>query len=167
MGSHRETVQRPLQHEPLCCQLLEKTDLSRSRSDRCLIVLAHLFFNKRCDNFLCLNQTSEVHVKIVDEEEDDTTSIQGKGALEIKRSCAARGRELALLVAAGADLFKALNWSRFAVNAQFEVFFAQSVNKPSLLVKNHHVGLDEFGVNTYNFILRFRRGRRLGLSLAH
>jgi hypothetical protein len=70
---------------------------------------------------------------------------------------------LRFFVATGDDLFKGLNRARLAVDTQFKVFFRQPVNKTALLVENHHVGLDEFSVNTYNLIRGFLRRRLCGL----
>ena len=97
-------------------------------------------------------------MKVVDVEEDDAAAIERHRTFEIERGGAARCGELAFFVAAGSDLFECLDGSWLAVDTQLEVIFGQAVNKLALLVKNHHVGLDEFGVNTYNVILWFAGG---------
>jgi hypothetical protein len=89
--------------------------------------------------------------------------IERNRAFEVYGGSTTCGGELALLVAAGRDQFEAFDRSRLAIDAQLEVVFREPVDKVALLVKNHHVGLDEFRVNTYNVIVWLfrRRGRRL------
>ncbi len=94
------------QYHAIVRQLLQKSDLSGGGSDRGLIVLAHLFFDESRDDFLRCLDTRQVHVKIVNVEEDDATAIQWHRAFEIDSGGAARGGELALFVAAGRDQFE-------------------------------------------------------------
>src|SRR5689334_18078845 len=152
-----ETFERLVQHHAVVGELLQKTDLAGGGRDRHLIVLAHLLFKKRRDQFLGGLHAGQVHVEVVDVKEDDAAAIEWYRAFEVDRRSAARGGELALLITAGRDHFKAFNRARLAVDAQLEIFFRQSVDEVALLVENHHVGLDEFGVNAYNVILRFDR----------
>src|SRR6185503_15435009 len=131
------------QYHPIRRQLLQESDLTGSRRNCHLIVLAHVFFDELRDHFLCGFQTRKVHVKVVKVEKDYAPAVEWNWTFQIDRRGTASSCELALLVAAGGDLFKGLNRARFAVNAQLEIVSSQAVDKLSLFVKNHHIRLDE------------------------
>ena len=72
---------------------------------------------KNAINSAAVLAAAQVHVEVVDVEEDDATAIQGHRAFRIYGRCAACSGELALFVAAGCDPFERLNGSWLAVDA--------------------------------------------------
>ena len=62
----------------------------------------------------------DVHVKVVDIEEDDAAAIERNRAIDVDCCCPARGGKLTLFIAAR-DKFKRLNGAWLAVDAQLEV----------------------------------------------
>ena len=140
---------------------MQETDLSGGRSDSDLIVLAHLLVDEVRDHLAGHRKARHVHVEVVDVKEDDAPAIQRNGTFEIDGRRPARGGQLALFVATRSDKFKRLNRTWFAIDAQFEIVAGQVLDEVSLLVENHHIGLDELSVNAYNVVWRSRRGRSL------
>ena len=116
------------------------------------------------DEFVDIDDPFDPDADVVDEEEDDAAAIERHRTFQVDGGKAASGCELALFITARRDHFKSFDRVRLAVDAQFEVFFRQSIDEVALLVENHHVGLDEFGVNAYNLIRRFWRCLRGGFG---
>src|SRR5258706_16360417 len=50
----------------------------------------------------------------------------------------------------GSDLFEKLNLLGLSIDAKFEVTVFKSIYEAALLVENHHVGLDDFGIDAQN-----------------
>src|SRR6185437_14256059 len=114
------------------------------------------------DHFARGLHARQVHMKVVKVEEDDAAAIEGHRTFQIDCRGAARRCELTLFATAGGDLFEGLNLTRLAVDAQFEIVSREAIDKVTLLVENHHVGLDEFGVNAYNVVRWFLGWRSWG-----
>jgi hypothetical protein len=97
--------------------LLQKSDLTTRGSDGRLVVLAHLFVDERGNNFPGRHDAGQIHVKVVEIEEDDATAIERYRALQIDGGRATRGGELGFLVATRDDLFECFDRADLAVDA--------------------------------------------------
>src|SRR5262245_44698691 len=56
------------------------------------------------------------------------------------------------------------NALRFAIHGEDEMFGFQTVNKLPSLIENHHISLDQLGVDAQNVIGQLRRRRGLSLG---
>jgi hypothetical protein len=66
--------------------------------------------------------------------------------------CRSRSHE-SLALGSGDNVFEKRNGNKTAIDAQLKIFFLQPVDELALLIKDSNTGLDQFGIDPYDFIL--------------
>src|SRR5947209_2111499 len=103
-------------------------------------------------------------MQIVNVKENCPPAVERNGTLPAsagrRRPAAARRRQLRLFIATGPDALKELNGTGLAVDPQLKVLAAQVIDKSSLPIEDHDIGLDQLSPDAHDIALIARRQLR-------
>src|SRR5262249_43935149 len=147
---------RSREHDgPVISDLLQEPQLSGGRKDSGLIILAHFVIDKPLEHRAYVAQARARKVEVVKKEHYRSPPIQRDRPAPgtFVAGIAACGGQLRLFVAAaGRDAIKEGDRPRLALHLQHKLIALQTIDKISLFVEDHEVGLNQRGVDA-NYVI--------------